>query len=175
MRWRSNRALCGLRRTRAVIERQVVSTMKPVVIIAIYLLAFVASCNRAPTFVGGSSGSYGNPDRESTTELVTQRDPHGQLLFVIAWTATHGGGSTRHSERNLLTQIHGRAVHPSLDQRAVYSLQTDGSLHQIPLTDKQINALFREMQEPSFHTSHSELWQNVIAPSLIRVEPTYGN
>jgi len=147
--------------------------MKRLVITSLVLASFVVGCR--PRFGGGSSGSYGNADRETTTEVVTQRDPDGHLLFVIAWTAKNGGGSTSFSGRNLLTSIHGHTVHPSLERRAVYALQADGTLQQIPLTDEQITALFREMQDVGFHTSHSDIWQEAVAPHLIRVEATNGS
>lgn len=62
----------------------------------------------------------------------------------------------------------------SLDHRAVYALQSDGTLREIPLTEEQITALFREMQEAGFHTAHSDLWQKAISPHLVRVEATDG-
>lgn len=140
------------------------------VLISIVLVGLVAGCG--PRYGGGSSSSYGNADHQTTTEIVTQRDPNGQLLFVIAWTAKHGGGSTSFSGRNLLTSIHGREVRPSLDRRAVYALQADGSLRPVALSDEQVTALFQEMEQAGFHTSHSELWQKAVAPGLIDVEAT---
>lgn len=142
-------------------------------LISVVLVGLVAGCG--PKYGGGSSSSYGNADHETTTEVETQRDPNGQLLFVIAWTAKHGGGRTSSSGRNLLTSIHGQEVRPSLDRRAVYALQADGSLRQIALSDDQVAALFQEMEQAGFHTSHSKLWQKSIAPSLIRVEATSGS
>lgn len=127
-----------------------------------------------PRFVGGSSASYGNADKQTTTQVVTQRDARGQLLFVIAWTAQGGGGSTSHSLDNLLKEIHGRPVNPSLERRAVYSLQTNGSLQEILLSPEQITALFGEMQTTNFHSSHSQLWQKEVAPKLNRVETGKG-
>jgi hypothetical protein len=143
------------------------------IFISAILLGLLVGCG--PKYGGGSFGSFGNADHETTTEVVTQRDPSGQLLFIIAWTAKHGGGSTSFSGRNVLTSIHGRAVHPSLDRRAVYALQADDSLRQIALSDEQVAALFREMDQAGFHTSHSEFWQKAVAPSLIRVEATNGS
>ena len=137
------------------------------------LVGLVVGCG--PRFGGGSCASYGNADRESTTEVITQRDPDGHLLFVIAWTAKGGGGTTGYSDRNLLTRIHGHAVHPSLDHRGVYALQADGGLQSISLTDEQITALFREMESTGFHTSHSKLWQEAVAPHLSRVEADNGS
>jgi hypothetical protein len=144
--------------------------MTRLVLVLVVLAGLVAGCGR--NYGGSSVDSYGNPDRETTTEVVRQRDPNGQLLFIIAWTAKHGGGSTSFSERNLLTNIHGREVHPRLDRRAVYALQADGSLRQVALSDEQIATLFQEMEQPGFHTSHSKLWQEAVAPSLMRVEAT---
>lgn len=146
--------------------------MKLLVIASFILASLIVGCG--PKYVGGSHGSYGNADRESTTQVVTQRDPNGQLLFAIAWTAKGAGGSSA-SAHNLLTHIHGHPVHPSLDHRAVYALQADSSLYQIPLTEEQIASLFREMQDTGFHTSHSELWQRAVVPHLIRVEATNGS
>ena len=147
--------------------------MTRLIIISVILVSLVTGCG--PKYGGGSSSSYGNADNETTTEVVTQRDSNGQLLFVIAWTAKHGGGSTSFSERNLLTRIHGQAVHPSLDHRAMYALQADGSLQQIALSADQLATLFQEMGQAGFHTSHSELWQKTVAPSLIKVDATNGN
>ncbi|HEU5070597.1 MAG TPA: hypothetical protein VFV96_09320 [Verrucomicrobiae bacterium] len=146
--------------------------MTRLILISAILVSLVAGCGTR--FGGGSSASYGNADHETATEVLTQRDPTGQLLFVIAWTAEHGGGSTSFSDRNQLTSIHGHEVHPSFDRRAVYALQADGSLRQVALSDEQVATLFREMEQPGFHTSHSDLWQKAVAPHLIRVEPTNG-
>jgi len=52
---------------------------------------WLAGCGSGPTYGGGSSHSYGNPDRETVTSVETQRDPGGRLLFFIAWTNKHGG------------------------------------------------------------------------------------
>jgi hypothetical protein len=144
--------------------------MKPIFLVLTF--ALVAGCQR---YGGGYAGSYGNADRETTTEVVTQRDPHGALLFVIAWTAKHGGGTTSQSDRNLFTTIHGHAIHPNLQKRAVYSFQPDGSLKELPLREEQVAALFQEMQKADFHTSHSKLWQDEIAPQLVRVEAPDGS
>jgi len=146
------------------------AAMKRLVLASLVLVGLLVGCG--PRFGGGSSGSYGNPDRQTTTEVVTQRDPNGQLLFAIAWTAKSGGGTITRSQRNLLTTIHGRTVYPSLARRAVYAFQTNGGLREIPLTQEQITTLFREMQATDFHTSHSQLWQKEVAPSLIKVEAT---
>lgn len=151
----------------------ILTIMRCYILVSFILMGLVAGCS--PRFGGGSSSSYGNPDRETTTDVVTQRDPNGQLLFVIAWTAKHGGGSTSFSSRNIVTSIHGQAIHPSLDRRAVYALQADGSLRQVSLSDEQITTLFREMELPGFHTSYSDLWQKSIAPGLIRVEAKNSN
>ena len=137
-------------------------------LISAILVGMIAGCGR--NYGGGSSVSYGNADHQTTTEVVMQRDPNGRLLFIIAWIAKHGGGGTQYSRRNLLTSIHGREVHPHLDRRAVYALQVDGSLRQVALSDEKIAALFREIAQTGFHTSHSELWQKAVAPSLISVE-----
>jgi hypothetical protein len=134
------------------------------------LLIFVAGCQRGPMFGGSSCGSYGNADRKTTTVVVTQRDPQRHLLFVIAWTAKRGGGTTSCSDHNLLTSIDGHSVNPSLDKPAVYALRSDYSLKQIPLTKQQIVRLFSEIEDADFHTSHSELWQKEIAPHLAQVE-----
>src|SRR5215469_13270283 len=133
------------------------------VLISIILAGLVAGCGR--NYGGGSSASYGNADHVTTTEVVMQRDPNGRLLFVIAWTAKHGGGGTEFSGHNLLTSIHGREVHPRLDRRAVYALQGDDSLKEIALSEDQISALFREIAQTGFHTSHSTLWQKAVAPN----------
>ncbi len=108
------------------------------------------------------------------TEVVTQRDPQGRLLFVIAWTAKRGGGTTSQSGLNLLTTIHGHAVSPSLSKQAVYALRPDYSLKEIPLTAKQIAALFSEMENREFHPSQSKLWQDEVAPRLRQVESDGG-
>ena len=147
--------------------------MTRLVLISVILAGLVTGCG--PNYGGSSLGSYGNADRETATEVVTQRDPNGQLLFIIAWTAKHGGGSTSSSGRHLLTSIHGREVHPRLDRRAVYALQADGSLRPVALSDEQVTALFQEMEQAGFHTSHSELWQKAVAPGLIDVEATNGS
>jgi len=78
-------------------------------------------------------------------------------------------GSVSFSARNLLTNINGVEVHPNLNRRAVYALQTDGSLRSLALSDEQVTALFREMMQAGFHTSHSELWQKIVAPNLTDV------
>lgn len=147
--------------------------MKPIVIILLILVGLTSGCG--PMYGGGSFASYGNPDHETTTEVVTQCDPQGHLLFVIAWTAKHGGGTTTDSDRNLFTRIHGHPIHPNLDHRDVYALQADGGLKRISLTDGQITELFREMRSTNFHTSHCKLWQEAIAPHLIRVEANNGS
>jgi hypothetical protein len=152
----------------AVAEPGSLAAMKRLALTSIIFVGLLVGCG--PRFGGGSTGSYGNADLETTTEVVTQRDRSGQLLFVIAWTARSGGGTTTHSQRNLLTKIHGRPVQPSLDRRAVYAFQADGSLREISLTEEQVAALFREMQATDFHTSHSQLWQKEVVPKLIRVE-----
>jgi hypothetical protein len=144
--------------------------MKPIFIAL--ALALFAGCQR---YGGGSFGAYGNADHETTTEVLTQRDPQGSLLFVIAWTAKHGGGAMSQSSRNLLTTIHGHAIHPSLEKRAVYAFQPDGTLTELPLKEEQVTALFQEMQKADFHTSHSKLWQDEIAPRLVRVEAPNGS
>jgi hypothetical protein len=153
----------------AVAEPRSLAAMKRLVLASLILVGLLIGCG--PRFGGGSfGGSYGNADLETTTEVVTQCDRSGQLLFVIAWTARSGGGTTTRSQRNLLTKIHGRPVQPSLDRRAVYAFQTDGSLQEISLTEEQVAALFREMQATDFHTSHNQLWQKEVVPKLIRVE-----
>jgi hypothetical protein len=146
--------------------------MKRLVIVSFMLVGLVGC---GPRFGGGSSGSYANADGETTTEVVTQRDQRGQLLFVVAWASKHGGGSTERSGRSLLTSIHGRAVHPNLERRAVYALQGDGSLRQISLSDGQIAQLFQEMERPGFHAAHSDFWQKAVAPQLIKVEVPSGS
>jgi hypothetical protein len=149
--------------------------MKWLLISTLLLAALLAVYNLRPSFVGGSLADYANADHVTTTAIATQRDQQGHLLFVIAWTAKHGAGSVTHSGRNLLTAIHGHPIHPSLDKRAVYGLQLDYSLKQIPLTEEQTGTLLREMQNADFHTSHNGLWQKEIAPHLAQVETQGGN
>lgn len=100
---------------------------------------------------------------------MSQRDRDGHLFFVIAWIANQPGGGSA-SRDGLLTEIYGRPIHPSLDHRAVYALQLDGSLQEIPLTEEHIARLFREMKSDDFHPLRNELWQREIAPMLRRVE-----
>jgi hypothetical protein len=100
---------------------------------------------------------------------MSQRDRDGQLFFVITWIASRPGFASARQD-GLLTEIYGRPVHPRLDRRAVYALQPDGSLHEIPLTEEQIARLFREMKSDDFHPLDNELWQREIAPKLRRVE-----
>jgi hypothetical protein len=147
--------------------------MNRLVIISIALTGFLVGCG--PRYRVGSVDSYGNADRETVTEVVRQRDPDGHLLFLIAWTAKNGGGKTSFSDRNLLTSIHGHKVYPSLDHRAVYALQADGTLQKIPLSDEELATLFREMEDINFHTSHNDIWQKMVTPHLIRVEATNDN
>ena len=146
--------------------------MRYIIPISIFLASLVVGCG--PGYGGGSLSSYANTD-QSTTEVLTQRDSSGQLLFVVAWTAKHGGGGTGFSHRNLLTSIHGREVHPSLDRHAVYALQADGSLKLIPLSDQQVTSFFLEMDKSGFDVSDSELWQKMIVPNLVMVEQTNKN
>jgi hypothetical protein len=146
--------------------------MKRHVLTLLVFAGLLAGCGQR--FGGGSFSSYGNADKETTTEVVTQRDPKGQLLFVIAWTARSGGGRSTRSQRNLITKIHGLPVYPSLDRRAVYAFQTNGVLQEISLTQEQIANLFGEMEATDFHTSHSQIWQKEIAPKLIRAEASDG-
>jgi hypothetical protein len=96
------------------------------------------------------------------------------LFFVIAWIADRPGGGSAIRD-GLLTEIYGRPVHPSLDHRAVYALQPDGRLQEIPLPEDQIARLFREMKSDDFHPLRNELWQREIAPKLIRVEEVNGS
>lgn len=147
--------------------------MKRLPIIVFILVSLAVGCG--PRFGGAVSSSYANADQETTTEVVAQRDLDGQFLFVIAWTAKHGGGNRHFSGRNLLTSIHGHPVHPSLEQHSVYTLQPDGTLRQIPISVQQVSTLFREIQASDFHPSHSDLWQKEIAPHLARVEATNGS
>lgn len=146
--------------------------MTRLILIAAFSLVLATGCG--PGYGGGSCGSYADADKETSTAVATQRDPNGRLLFVVAWTAKQGSGSAAYSRRNLLTKIHDRPVHPSLERRTVYALKLDGSLQAIPLSDEHVAMLFREMQQSDFHTSHSELWQKMIAPHLIRVEARNG-
>jgi hypothetical protein len=146
--------------------------MKPLSIALVLALAGVAGCQR---YGGSSLGSYGNPDRSSVTAVLTQRDPHGSFLFVVAWTATNSVGTVLHGARDLVTEINGRPIHPDLQKRAVYAFQPDGSLKEIPLAKEQITALFQEMQNTNFHTSHSRLWQEAVSPRLLKVEVTGGS
>jgi hypothetical protein len=122
---------------------------------------------------GGSSGSYGKPDRQTQTCVVTQLDPQQKLLFVIAWTAERAGTSSR-SGQNLLTAIHGHPVSPSTSRRALYALQADHTLNEIPLSEADLKSLFDEMQKHGFHTTHSEVWQKRVAPNLAKVESPGG-
>lgn len=151
--------------------------MKQIILIALLLVVVSVSCDRAPVrtvYGGGSSGSYSNPDRQTTTCVVTQLDPQQKLLFVVAWTAERGGGTSSRSEQNLLTTIHGHPVTPSTSKRALYALQPDHTLREIPLSEPDLKALFDEMQKEGFHTSHSELWQKQVAPNLTKVESPSG-
>jgi hypothetical protein len=141
-------------------------------IIITLVLALVLGCQR---YGGGSSRSYANPDKLTSTEVVIQHDQMTNPIFVIAWTDSHGGGKESWSGRNLLTSIHGHYIHPSLDKQAVYALQSDHTVREIPLNQEQIAKLFDEIQQPDFHTSHSKLWQKEIAPRLITVEAPGGN
>jgi uncharacterized lipoprotein YajG len=102
-------------------------------------LVLVAGCQR---YDGSSLTSYGNPDLQTTTAVVTQRDPQGSMLFVVAWTARNGAGTTSSSQRNLITEIHGHPIHPNLERHTVYALQPDNSLREIPLTAQQTTALY---------------------------------
>ena len=133
------------------------------------LIIAVAMCGCRPHFEGCSGSTYPSPDNKSTTLLMSQRDGSGDLFFVIAWIADRPGGGSA-SQDGLLTEIYGRPVHPSLDHRAVYALQPDGSLQELPLTEGQIMQLFREMKSEDFHPLRHELWQREIAPKLRRVE-----
>src|SRR5690242_12587879 len=103
-------------------------------LIATATLLFLATgCSRPPTYGGASTGSYGNADRRTTTCVVTQLDAERNILFAIAWTAEHGGGSAAQSGENLLTAIHDHPVHPNPAKRALYALQPDHTLREIPL------------------------------------------
>jgi hypothetical protein len=144
--------------------------MRPVYIAL--ALVLVAGCQR---YGGSSLASYANPDQQTTTAVVTQRDPQGSLLFLVAWTTKNGAGRTSSAQPNLVTEIHGHPIHPNLERHAVYALQPDNSLKEIPLTPEQATALFQEMQSTDFHTSHSKLWQSEVAPRLLRVEAPNGS
>lgn len=136
-------------------------------ILVIVIAAVVCGCR--PQFEGCSGSTYPSPDNKSTTLLMSQRDGSGHLFFVIAWIADRPGGGSA-SKDGLLTEIYGRPVHPSLDHRAVYALQPDGSLQELPLTEEQLIQLFREMKSEDFDPMRHELWQREIAPKLRRVE-----
>ena len=138
------------------------------------LIIAVAMCGCRPQFEGCSGSTYPSPDNKSTTLLMSQRDRSGHLFFVIAWIADRPGGGSAIRD-GLLTEIYGRPVHPSLDHRAVYALQPDGRLQEIPLPEDQIARLFREMKSDDFHPLRNELWQREIAPKLIRVEEVNGS
>lgn len=139
----------------------------------IILIIVMAMCGCRPQFEGGSAHTYPAPDNKSTTLLMSQRDGDGQLFFVIAWIASQPGGSSARSD-GLLTEIYDRPVRPRLDRRAVYALQPDGGLQEIPLTKEQIERLFRDMKSDDFHPLHNELWQREIAPKLRRVDEGGG-
>jgi hypothetical protein len=147
--------------------------MKRFVVSTSILIGLVAGCG--PKLGSSRSSSYGSTGGQTTTETVAQRSRNGNLICVIAWTAKHGGGSTTYSEGNRLTKIHNHPVHPRFDRRAVYAFQPDGSLKPIPLTEGQVNSLFREMQDDSFEPSRNELWQKAIVPHLVIVEATNGS
>jgi hypothetical protein len=150
------------------------ATMKQFVLVTLLPVILVAGCSFGPEFGGGTSASYGNADKETVTVVVTQRDPQRDLLFAITWKARHGAGGMSYSSNNLLSAINGHSVRPRVDQRGVYALQPDHSLKPIPLTEQQMKALFRELENGAFHTSHSELWQKQIAPHLVIVESAAG-
>jgi hypothetical protein len=150
--------------------------MKHLIVTALFIVVVSVSCDRAPVapvYGGGSSGSYANADRRTQTCVTTQLDPHQKLLFVIAWTAERAGTSSR-SGQNLLNALHGHPVSPSTSRRALYALQPDHTLKEIPLNEADLTSLFDEMQKDGFHTAHSELWQNRVAPNLATVESPGG-
>jgi len=150
-----------------------INCMTRFVVSLVILAALASGCG--PRYVGGMCGSYANADRKTFTEVATQRDQHGQLLFVIAWTRRNGDTTYEYSGRNLLTSINGHPVQASLDHRAVYALQADGTLQQLPLSETQTTALFQEMQQTDFHATFSALWQQAIAPRLVQIQQSSSN
>jgi hypothetical protein len=147
--------------------------MKQLLLLTVLVL-LTTSCDRRAVYGGSSLAGYENGDQRTRTGVITQRDPQKRLLFVIGWTAQGVVGRSSSSEVNFVTSIHGHAVHPDPGKHAVYALQPDYSLRELPLSEGDVRALFAEMEVEGFHTSHSELWHKQIAPKLANVEAGDG-
>jgi hypothetical protein len=94
-------------------------------------------------------------------------------LFAIVWQAHMGGVSTS-DNRNLIISIHGHSIAPSRTKKAVYALQPDYSLIQLPLTHEEIDHLFsiarsRDEAGPMFYSDPT--WREKVQPNLKVVEP----
>ena len=147
--------------------------MNPLLISLLIVLA--AGCSRRPIVAGGLGGGTSvYADGPKGIAVVKQLDPQLNVLFLIAWTFDRDGATNSLSDQGLLATVRDPRVQPSSQKRAVYTLQPDYTLSEVPLTQEQISALFGETQGSDFQPSQSELWQKAVAPLLRSVKVKNG-
>ena len=90
-------------------------------------------------------------------------------LFAVFWIKSNGAESSITSDnRNLIKEINGHLIAPSLSQKAIYALQPDYHLQEIPLQKEEIDYLFEALR--SGNLVQSKNWQSTVVPKLQLVD-----
>ncbi len=97
--------------------------------------------------------------------------------FVILWKARRAGASTYNSN-NRLSEIHGRKITVSSNDKAVYALQPNHSLKRLHLSAAETDLVLESIMDSTksgLAIELEELWSKSVLPNLSTVEdPTWN-
>lgn len=136
--------------------------------------ACLGSCSRPARYAGSRLGTQTIPGVFMQNRFVIQYDvgaPEGPKtpLFGIFWHATRAG-EISHDHNNLLTRISGRHVLPPVNKKAIYALQLDYTLKEIPLSQAEVVQLLT-VADQGGSLWETPLWRAKVASKLKVVEP----
>jgi len=152
------------------------------ILVGLDLLLLVAGCWCAGSrYAGAISGSEAIPGSKMQNCFVFQFDTYEGVyseskrrpLFAIFWQA-HRAGTSGSNSRNMVISIHGHSIAPTREKKAVYALQPDYSLQQLPLTEREVDRLFsivRSHEGDGPRLASDPAWQQKVHPKLQIIEP----
>ncbi len=148
--------------------------MKNTVILVVTLMTLMTSfgCEKRSKYRGSNFGSQAIQGTNLLNCYVLQFDTYtGQFddrrrkpLFAILWKAKMAG-SIESNGRNYVTAIHGHKISPPVKRMAVYALQSDYGLKEIPLSREDAEHVFR-LQTANKNFEQDVIWKRKVAPHL---------
>ena len=154
-----------------------VTSPRSAIFVAAMLMATMAclgSCSKPTRYAGSRLGTQTIPGTFTQNCFVIQYDLGASdgpktPLFGVFWHATQSG-QISHDNNDMLTRISGRRVSAPVNKKAVYALQLDYTLKEIPLSQEEVVELLT-VADRGGSLWETPLWRAKVAPLIKVVEP----